>query len=321
MPVQTCRVCRAKFDGNAFVAREMMLGTRHPFEYWECGTCGSVQILDVPDNLGDYYPAEYFSFKPHHRMGRSRLRKFVDSRRVRHALGAKNWVGSIADRYLKPLDYLEWCSFAKVGPDARVLDVGCGAGKLPLRMKLGGFRECTGIDPRIDAEIEYAVGVRIYKEDITDFAARGAGEFDLIMFHHSLEHLPAPHASLGAARQLLAPGGKLIIRIPVAGTYAWRRYGEHWVQLDPPRHLWLPTIDGMARLAVDTGFNLARARFDSTPLQFTGSELYQRNIPLNAPKKEKNIFDADAMRRYKDAARRLNEEQDGDQALFVLTGA
>ena len=122
MPVQTCRVCRAKFDGNAFVAREMMLGTRHPFEYWECGTCGSVQILDVPDNLDDYYPAEYFSFKPHHRLGRSRLRKFVDSRRVRHARGAKNWVGSIADRYLKPLDYLEWCSFAKVGPDAPIWD-------------------------------------------------------------------------------------------------------------------------------------------------------------------------------------------------------
>jgi SAM-dependent methyltransferase len=315
---RACRVCRAAFSGETFIAREMMLGTRDQFEYWECGDCGCVQIVEVPDNLGDYYPRNYFSLKPYRRPIRTLVRSFIDRRRVRHAFGARDRLGKIGNRILKPLDYVDWCLFAQIGTDARVLDVGCGAGKLPLRMKLGGFRECAGVDPHIDADIEYALGVRIHRKEIAELAAERPESFDVIMFHHSLEHVPDPHAALQAARRLLTPGGKLLIRIPVAGSYAWRRYGENWVQLDPPRHLWLPTVEGMHRLGRENGFSLARARFDSTPMQFLGSELYQRHIPMSASKKQKAIFSASALRRFKDATRHLNEDSDGDQALFVL---
>lgn len=313
-----CRICRSPFGGDTFIAREMRLGTRDQFEYWECAQCGCVQILEVPENLDEYYPRGNFSFKPHHVLGRNLLRRALDRRRVRQALGADDWLGKLINRLLKPLDYVDWCRFAQIGTDARVLDVGCGAGKLPLRMKLGGFKACAGIDPHIDADIEYAAGVHVYKKEISELAAELPGEFDFIMFHHSLEHVADPHAALNAARTLLAPGGKLLIRIPVAGSFAWRRYGENWVQLDPPRHLWLPTVDGMHRLAAENGFSLARARHDSTVLQFVGSELYQRNIPLSASRKEKDILNSKALRRFEDAVRRLNEDADGDQAVFVL---
>ncbi len=316
--VHACRVCRADFTGDTFTAREMMFGTRDQFEYWECAECGCVQILDVPANLDDYYPQTYFSLKPYRRPLRTFLRSFVDRQRVKQAFGGKDWLGKLCNRLLKPLEYVEWCLFAQVGVDARVLDVGCGAGKLPLRMKIGGFKECAGVEPNIDADMQYPLGVRIYKKDIVELAAQRPGEFDLIMFHHSLEHVPDPHVALKAAGALLAAHGKVLIRIPVAGSYAWRRYGENWVSLDPPRHLWLPTIEGMHRLAGATGFSLARARHDSTPLQFIGSELYQRNIPLNASRKDKDIFDKKSLRRFEDAARRLNEDADGDQAVFVL---
>lgn len=316
--VRACRICRASFSGDTFTAREMMLGTRDSFEYWECSECGCVQIVDVPANLSDYYPRNYFSLKPYRRRIRTHLRSLIDRRRVRHAFGAKDWLGKLGNRFLKPLDYVEWCRFAQVGTEARVLDVGCGAGKLPLRMKIGGFKLCAGVDPHIEADIDYPFGVRIYKKDVAELAAERPGEFDLIMFHHSLEHVPNPHAAIEAARRLLAPEGRVLVRIPVAGSYAWRRYGENWVQLDPPRHLWLPTVDSMHRLATANGFSLARARYDSTSLQFIGSELYQRNIALNAPRKEKNIFNAKLLRRFEDSARRLNEDADGDQAIFVL---
>ena len=39
----------------------MMFGTREPFEYLECGQCGTLQLIDVPD-LARHYPIEYFSF-------------------------------------------------------------------------------------------------------------------------------------------------------------------------------------------------------------------------------------------------------------------
>jgi SAM-dependent methyltransferase len=318
---RACRVCRAAFSGETFIAREMMLGTRDQFEYWECGDCGCVQIVEVPANLDDYYPRYYFSLKPYRRPIRTLMRKAVDRRRVCDAFGDPNWLGRIGNRVLKPLDYVDWCLFAQIGTETRVLDVGCGAGKLPLRMKLGGFKECVGVDPHIHADIDYAAGVHIYRKEIAELAAERPESFEVVMFHHSLEHVPDPHAALRAARQLLTPGGKLLIRIPVTGSYAWRRYGENWVQLDPPRHLWLPTVESMHRLAAENGFSLARARFDSTPMQFLGSELYQRNIPMNAPRKQKDIFSASALRRFKDATRHLNEDSDGDQALFVLLRA
>lgn len=40
------------------------------------------------------------------------------------------------------------------------------------------------------------------------------------------------------------PPTALAVRLPPAGTYGWRSYGVHWVQLDAPRHRVLPTVGG-----------------------------------------------------------------------------
>lgn len=43
--------------------KELQLGLNEPFNYQLCNQCGTMQLLDVPENLGKYYPNEdYYSF-------------------------------------------------------------------------------------------------------------------------------------------------------------------------------------------------------------------------------------------------------------------
>jgi len=141
------------------------------------------------------------------------------------------------------------------------------------------------------------------------------GEFDLIMLHHSFEHMPNPKEVLVEIRKHINAKGTIIIRIPVGNSYAWRKYRTHWVQLDAPRHFFLHTIKSMNILANEAGLKLHSFDYESTAFQFTGSEKYLRDIgfsevdPLLSRKK---------MKMYKKESKRLNQINDGDTVCFYL---
>ena len=48
------------------------------------------------------------------------------------------------------------------------------------------------------------------------------------MFNHSFEHMPNPLTVLQKANALLYKNKYLMIRIPVMGSYAWKKYGINW---------------------------------------------------------------------------------------------
>ena len=58
-----CKVCGNSEDNKSFQIREMMFGYRDEFTYFECSKCGCLQIAKIPQNMGKYYPAKYYSFK------------------------------------------------------------------------------------------------------------------------------------------------------------------------------------------------------------------------------------------------------------------
>ena len=89
------------------------------------------------------------------------------------------------------------------------------------------------------------------------------GTYDIVMLHHSLEHMPDPAAAMKHVRRLVQPNGWALVRMPVAGSYGWRTYREHWLGLEPPRHLVIPSIEGMRQLADQAGFDIEvdRVRF------------------------------------------------------------
>ena len=318
-PTPTCRVCRNTVENRLVRAREMMFGWRDEFDYVECGACGCVQIADVPADLQRYYPAEYVAYREVDGRPPS-VRDRLLASRTAYQLGDRSLLGWMLNR-LRPSvpPYVEWSRRAGVRQGDHILDAGCGHGALLLQMRQAGYTRLLGVDPFIESAIDYANGVRIIRGELADLR----GEFDLVMMHHAFEHVPDPAGTLREIARLLAPRGTALIRIPVADSHAWRTYGTNWVQLDPPRHLFLHTHKSMEILAAAARLRIRDVVHDSWGIQFWGSEQYLRDIPLRDPSSvdvdpARSMFTAEELRQFTAHAEALNATGEGDMAAFYL---
>lgn len=197
--------------------------------------------------------------------------------------------------------------------NARILDVGCGGGELLDRLSKAGFKNLSGADPFIAADDQTPLGVPLMKRNLSEVT----GEFDLIMFNHSLEHVPDLVATLELAYEKLAPGGTCLVRLPTTSSEAWTIYGRDWVQIDAPRHIVVPSRKGMALAAERAGLRVDGTFDDSNELQFFGSEAYRRDVALTDPK-IREMFPLKQITDWRKRAERLNLQGRGDQAGFVL---
>jgi SAM-dependent methyltransferase len=191
----------------------------------------------------------------------------------------------------------------------------------PGALREYGFHKLLGVDPYIDDDISYPNGVRVLKRSLDDIA----GPFDLVMFHHSFEHLADPQAMLGRVHEVLGRGSYALIRMPVVGK-TWRDYGVDWFQLDAPRHLFLFSEQGFRHLATSAGFVVERVTYDSTEFQFWASEQYRHGIPFLDQRShfgdpQGSMFDEDQILSWKRQADSLNAADSGDQAAYYLRKA
>jgi SAM-dependent methyltransferase len=301
--------------------REMMFGTRERFHYARCKQCGALVLLDAPTDLTSYYPAGYYSLGPpaiaegHGFAGR--LRRARSDALLRLPV-------AFADRLVEAKrvpPFFGWLAGRGVSTSASVVDVGSGSGKTLLHMARHGFTALLGVDPHLAKEGRVG-SVRLRRQGVDQLT----GRFDVAMLNHVLEHLPEPRAVLATMRDRLTSGGTLVIRVPLADSWAARNYGPDWVQIDAPRHLVLPTEAGIAAAARASGLRVWRSFRDSGALQFWGSEQYRRDIPLRDPASWAeapllSVFSQDQIDRWGDEARRLNRRRQGDSAVFVITRA
>lgn len=312
-----CRVCGGTRAASRFEAREMMHGSRERFEYFECAACGSLQPVTLPDDVARFYDQGYYTFEERPQLERpGPIGRFLRRARARHVLGRFSGPGWILTRFRGIPPLLRWARQSGAGLDSSILDVGCGSGTLLHAMRDAGFRDLTGIDPYLPPDAIGARGIRFERISI----AKMVGEFELIMFHHSLEHVPDPGRTLSAAERLLAPGGCVLVRIPIADSEAWERYGADWVQLDAPRHLFVPTTKALRSLSIGCGLSVQAIEHDSTAFQFWGSELYRRDIPLDDAAIE-TVFSVAELATFEGEAARLNAAGRGDQVCLYLCRA
>ena len=313
-----CRVCGNEKNNPEFQMQEMMFGLRENFNYFQCANCSCLQIEEVPTDISKYYPPNYYSFN------RIRRDSFLKNRlrRIRNqfAVFDKGIVGKVLFRFRPPPD-TSLRSLAKLAMnrDMRILDVGCGTGLLLCWLKELGFNNLMGVDPLIPSDIHYEDGLRVLKKELVSIG----GKWDLVMFHHSFEHILDQLGTLQAAKTILKENGVCLIRVPTVSSFAWRHYGVNWTQLDAPRHFYIHSVKSMSLLAKQAGFYLEKIVYDSEGFQFWGSELHSKGISLLDQHTGKTnpkaaIFSARELREYSAKAEKLNAADDGDQAAFYL---
>jgi len=308
----------------------MMFGTREQFDYFQCGTCECLQVIDVPKNIEKYYPHNYPSYNRSWENNSQKkqsnfIYRLLQKQRVRAAVFGHGYKLNRLFRYFVDFPKEMYASgpiIRRVGiKDFHVsfLDVGCGTQSWWLNdLKMLGFTNLIGIDPFIDHD-KKANGIQILKKQISEML----GQFSLITFHHSFEHVPNPRETLESAKRLLEPEGVCLIRIPLVTSYVWERYRENWVELDAPRHLFLHSLKSMEILAGQVGLEVFEVIHDSTEFEFYGSEQYLRDIPLMSDNSyfvnpENSIFNSTDIETFKKRASQVNAEKRGGRAAFYL---
>lgn len=316
-----CRLCGSTGPHQTIEIREMMFGTRELFEYFSCAACETLQISNAleGEELMRHYPPNYYS---HSASAQPSVFRWLTTRHDRLKLrGGSRMFGALITapvsegifRVLLGGDVVRMLAALEIEPDTRILDVGCGSGGLLDRLARLGFTNLSGADPFIEADGESSEGVPLMKRDLSAVV----GKFDLIMFNHSLEHVPDPVATLEVAYEKLAAGGMCLARVPTTSSEAWATYRADWVQADAPRHMVIPSRRGMALAAERAGLRVDRTFDDSNLGQFMGSEAYLRDVPVTDPKILR-MFGPKRLWEWEKRAVRLNRQDRGDQTGFVL---
>ncbi len=310
-----CRIC-GNADGNQAVrAREMMFGLREEFDYFQCAGCRCLQIREIPPDMARYYPNNYYSMQT--------TLPAMPSAMVDALVSIESWLRRHATNRIwgstRRTRIFDWMHGTGTRRDSAIVDVGCGRGKLLHELRALGFRDLTGADPFVAEGMRYDNGITIHKCELSALDR----QFDLIMMHHTFEHVPDPEATMRAAAERLVPGRYLLLRIPVADCFAWKHYGVSWFALDAPRHFYLHTEKSIAYLAERTGFVVERVVYDSGAHQFWGSEQYLRDIPHRSPTSHEDnpsgsMFSRAQIRDYERRSHALNARGEGDSACFYL---
>ena len=321
-----CRVCGDTASSPSlgageparYVLEERLYGTGELFDYWQCPSCACLQIEVIPLNLSAHYGDAYYSFES----GEATLAERVMALRNRSAFGEFTLVGAVA-RWFYPrgsLEYLEELRLSgRLPSDARILDVGCGAGADLSVLRRSGYEQVLGVDPFLDSDLEKADGVRVVACELSEIE----GEWDLVMFHHSFEHVADPVGLLGVAANLLSPEGVVVIRTPLVDSWAFEHYGRDWIQLDPPRHLVLHSRRSLGIAADRAGLGVSSCVCDSEPFQIWASEQWRRGVPLFDDRSFlrfpwRSLGTALRYRALVQRTRDLNLQDRGDQAVFHL---
>ena len=294
----------------------MMLGLRHVFHYRECSACATLVLADPPADPAPYYPSGYYSLRPRPRP--RRVVRWAKRLRAEAAARGHDRAARIVGLGAPEPGWATWLEVAGLDRSASVCDVGCGNGDGLLDLRDDGFTDLVGADPFI-VETARRDGILIHRAT----AEEVPGTYDLVTFNHSFEHVPDPLPTLRHAGDLLAPGGTLMLRTPVAGSWAWREYGPDWVALDAPRHTFIPSVEGLRAAADEAGLEVFATVYDSTELQFWRSEQYQHDIPLLDPASHQvdprgSSFTRAQIRDWRKRAAELNAAGDGDTIATFL---
>jgi SAM-dependent methyltransferase len=329
MPV--CFICKKESLHEVIHAREMVHGTRESFQYSLCGACGTLALMDPPADLTPYYQ-NYYSTSPLDNdtfNQPSWLSRHFTNRVKRWALRYSIFGSGPLSRYIyhrKTVGSFGWGPiFSKlrrlgfsISRHTRFLDVGSGSGRELRLLAIAGFTNIAGCDPFIDEEVAISPHGKILKVAIDQVQ----GQFDVVMFHHSFEHILDPASSLKSAETLLAPAGIIILRFPNIASVEFLRHKGNWWGIHAPRHFFIPSQDAIRIMAHQAGLEILEAYCDSRFDHYLYSTEYELDIhdrhPLSFRADSKGLWTDLELENAKQMADLFNSKMCGDWITYIL---
>jgi SAM-dependent methyltransferase len=315
-----CRICDREGDNREILVPELLYSSGQLLAYFQCGGCGALNLANPPADMSRFYPTTY-----HGRLAETKSSRQATLFRIYAAAARWNVAGPLVDLVVFRRRSGVLRTFLASNPrgarGASIVDVGCGTGGMLEQLAPLGFARLEGVDPYTEERTLLAGRLHIHRGEVEDLS----GPFDYVMLNHSIEHVSDPFRLLARIHERLAPGGSVLVRTPMADSYAFREYGSLWYQIDPPRHIVVHTLQSMRTLANRSGFQISEVIYDSGPAQFWRSELARRGVAQEEVRDweavRRNVPDIaskTSLRELERKSRELNRVGAGDQASFIL---
>jgi len=239
MEDNACPSCGGR-DADFFIsAEDDLTGKPGRFRFVRCRACDLVYQRPrvVLEDIGAYYDGEYIAhrkktdwgiFTPLYEWGMNGH----DRRKV-----------EICARYVPPRAGL------------RVLDLGCAVGSFLQSVRKQWGAEVTGVDFKDLRGHPLLEGVDFRHGTLPEIDFEGE-RFDLVTMWHFLEHDYDPLGTLRRSRELLAPGGRVVIEVPRLDSKTFRLYGDRWPGLQAPQHTCLFDFRTLRAICETSGLSI-----------------------------------------------------------------
>lgn len=244
-PAFSCLNCKGE-DARPLYAKvpDRFHGFSGAFSYVTCGSCQLVQLQHVPENPGEFYSG----YRIH--SGDSKVYRALRRLTIGH------------------------CYLERPGDGKALLDIGCGNGFYLKEMaKLGWQPVGYEFDPVYAEALSRQIELPVIAGEEALEARRG--QFDLVTFNFSFEHLDQPLRFLELATQALRPGGEIYISVPNIESREAAIFKDRWFHLDPPRHISFFTKRLLSGLLEERGFVDIATKNLAVPTGFAGSLSYR----------------------------------------------
>lgn len=203
----------------------------------ECSQCGLVYANPrlTPEEIWKRYSPDYFwhEYMP--------------------ALGVRNGEFDLAYFDARHAAMLRFIARHRPGR-GRLIEIGAGSGFFLKAAERAGW-SVAGIE--ISSEgVAFAttrLGLEIRRES-AEALSYPAASFDVAVMFDVIEHLLDPMASLDRVRQVLRPGGLLVVSTPNLHAVSRFALGSEWAVLSPAEHLYNFSAATLGRLLQRAGY-------------------------------------------------------------------
>ena len=315
--------------------RDRLFGAPGNWELMQCTKCQLVWLnpRPVPEDIGKLY-GQYFTHDVKNNVSRiASLRRMVRDTVLAISLNYDNLAGSLPQKLIGrvllpcigPIKEMAELSVRTLDGQrkGKLLDVGCGNGQFLTKMRDLGW-EVMGVEPdgqavRVARE---CFGLSVYQGMIEE-AGFPDDTFDAITMNHVIEHVSDPIGILRECHRVLKPGGKLVVITPNIESSGAHHFGKNWIHWDPPRHMYLFSLQALQACAGRAGLKALKLRTTSNQARWAWvtSRLIHQNgtLPGGSPEAVGLLLRLEGLAFQAAEYRRCDREQAGEELVLVAT--